>query len=203
MTTAEVEGLRWKVYNALVQQPRRVRRHAQIESLTTQQVHDQCISAAFLAAQEGLSIEQAIQQLFNGVESVAYDKQRRRSYRRDGASVEEYCWDAWRQPPAGTRQKRQTRTAFDVVWNREVTDDATREMEHQRVCEVIEKRLSSRDAKLVFDHYHDGVSQVQLARVYGMTEDAVNTALHRARARVRSVLAHKVGVQQPATRSAA
>lgn len=196
MTRQALAGLHRRVHNVLAQQPRRLQHHAQCEGISQEQARQQCLSVAYIAAQEGIPVKRAIAQLFDGVGSVAHDARGRANIRLDGASVEQYRWDAWRPPAAGTRLKRETRTVTDPVWNRDIVDQMVLEEEHRRVCAVIRNTLTPRDAELVFAHYHDGLSQTYLAKVYRMSAGSVNVVLHRARTVVQRIVSHAAMAQR-------
>jgi RNA polymerase sigma factor (sigma-70 family) len=123
------------------------------------------------------------------------------SARTEVVAVDQYRWDAWDQP---LRTKNRGRLHNHYLPVADVQDTLLfdrreylppPDQELQLVEQVLQdlgnelaNSLSDKDFALLNAHYWQQTSQRQLASDLGMTENALNVRLHRARARARKAL---------------
>lgn len=208
MTGAAFADLHQQVQDLLKTKVRRICTHARREDITTTQVYQQCLAAAYVAAAEGTPIKQAINELFAGRTSAVGDNRTRERVRKDGARNGPICWDSWGErqcepnwPRQGEEPQMQRRSldATATLWDRKLADRVVVQLEYQRVHAVLVQQVSPRDVAIMEAHYIEGVPQHEIAKQLGVGEGAINTAIYRARRRTRQALlriSHRAQLQQ-------
>jgi RNA polymerase sigma factor (sigma-70 family) len=127
-----------------------------------------------------------------------------RKARTETVAVDQYRWNAWEQPLRNRNRGRLhngylpvadvpdnstlVHTRQEYLPTQHEQEQALVEQSLRKLGSVLAQLLSKRDFALLDQHYFQSVPQRVLARQLGMSENAVNVGLHRARMRAQKAL---------------
>lgn len=146
-----------------------------------------------------------LRRLLRATDKNDYEERNRARHRPERASVDEFCWDAWRQAVYLTIPKSGDRDPDTAVSHQVGLSDTTeqerliRSTMLQELGVALADVLSNEDLELLRQHYFEGKSQRELAaliakhrseRAILAAENVINKRMSRARQRARERLAN-------------